>query len=173
MINVLIIPHVEKSGRGKNTVTQPVKCAIITLGQYRKEHFMDILWKDRKRTFLGLPLSFTKYTLSEKCLYICTGFLNTTEDEIRLYRIIDITLHRTLGQRILGIGSIVCHSSDETMKKFEIKNIKKPRQTKELLSDLIEQQRHANRVFNRENIAVDDNNYDEAEDIDPETADEM
>ena len=133
---------------------------------------MEILWQDRKRTFLGLPLSFTKYMLSEKCLNIRTGFLTTNEDEVRLYRIIDITLRRTLGQRILGIGSIICHSSDETMKKFEIKNIKKSRETKELLSELIEKQRHANRVFNRENIAVDDNGY-EPDDADPETADEL
>ena len=133
---------------------------------------MEILWQDRKRTFLGLPLSFTKYMLTEKNLIIRTGFLTTNEDEVRLYRIIDITLRRTLGQRILGIGSIICHSSDETMKKFEIKNIKRSRDTKELLSELIEQQRHANRVFNRENIAVDDNDYD-ADDADAETADEM
>ncbi len=133
---------------------------------------MEILWQDRKRTFLGLPLSFTKYMLNEKCLIVRTGFLTTNEDEVRLYRIIDITLRRTLGQRLLGIGTIICHSSDETMKKFEIKNIKRSRQTKELLSELIEKQRHANRVFNRENIAVDDNNFD-PDDIDPETADEL
>ena len=133
---------------------------------------MEILWQDRKRTFLGLPLSFTKYMLTEKNLIIRTGFLTTNEDEVRLYRIIDITLRRTLGQRILGIGTIICHSSDETMKKFEIKNIKRSRDTKELLSELIEKQRHANRVFNRENIAVDDKNYD-PDDVDPETADEM
>ena len=133
---------------------------------------MEILWQDRKRTFIGLPLSFTKYMLNEKCLVIRTGCFTTNEDEVRLYRIIDITLRRTLGQRILGIGSIICHSSDETMKKFERKNIKKSRETKELLSELIEKQRHANRVFNRENIAVDDNNY-EPDDADPETADEL
>ena len=133
---------------------------------------MDILWQDRKRPFLGLPISLTKYILTEKYLLVKTGFFTIKEDEVRLYRIIDITLRRTLGQRILGTGSIICHSSDETMKKFEIMHIKKPRQVKEMLSELIEQQRHANRVFNRENIAVDDNNYD-PEDDDPETADEL
>lgn len=133
---------------------------------------MEILWQDRKRTFLGLPLSFTKYMLTEKYLLIRKGCFNITEDEVRLYRIIDITLSRKFGQRLLGIGSIICHSSDETMKKFEIKNIKRSRATKELLSELIEQQRHANRVFNRENIAVDENNYD-PDDEDPETADEL
>ena len=140
--------------------------------QRKGQKNMEILWQDRKRTFLGLPLSFTKYILGEKSLIIRTGCFTTVEDEVRLYRIIDITLRRTLGQRLLGIGSIICHSSDETMKKFEIKNIKKSRQTKELLSELIEQQRHANRVFNRENIAVDDNSFD-PEDVDAETADEL
>lgn len=131
---------------------------------------MEILWQDRKRPFLGLPISFTKYILGEKCLYIRTGFLNITEDEVRLYRIIDITLKRSFGQRLLGIGTIVCHSSDETMRSFEIKHIKRPRQTKELLSELIEKQRIANRVFNRESIAVE-GGFDD--DIDPETADEL
>ncbi len=117
---------------------------------------MEILWKDRKRTFLGLPLSFTKYILTEKTLVVKTGVLTTTEDEVRLYRIIDITLRRTLGQRILGIGSIFCDSSDETMKRFEIRNVKKPSMVKELISENIEKQRLANRVFNRETISVED-----------------
>lgn len=121
---------------------------------------MEILWQDRKRPFLGLPLSFTKYILSEKSLLIKTGVFTTTEDEVRLYRVIDVTLRRTLGQRLLGIGTIICHSSDETMKTFEIKHIKKPQQTKELLSELVEEQRRANRVFSRETIGLDDHDCD-------------
>ena len=117
---------------------------------------MSILWKDRKRTFLGLPLSFTRYELDEKCLYIKTGAFTVVEDEIRLYRIIDVTLRRTFGQRLLGIGTIVCHSSDETMKSFEIKNIKNSRDIKRLLSDLVEEQRFRNRVYNRESLSVED-----------------
>ena len=117
---------------------------------------MDVLWKDRKRTFLGLPLSFTKYELDEKCLYIKTGAFTVVEDEIRLYRIIDVTLRRTFGQRLLGLGTIICDSSDESMKSFEIKSIKKPRETKKLLSDLVEEQRLKNRVYNREALAVED-----------------
>lgn len=126
---------------------------------------MDILWQDRKRPFLGLPLSFTKYVLTEKSLLVKTGLFTTTEDEVRLYRIIDVTLRRTLGQRILGLGTIICHSSDETMKSFEIKHIKKPQQTKDLLSELVEQQRRANRVFSRESIGLDEHecDHDDAE----------
>lgn len=124
---------------------------------------MSVLWKDRKRTFLGLPLSFTRYELDEKCLYIKTGAFTVVEDEIRLYRIIDVTLRCTFGQRLLGLGTIICHSSDESMKSFEIKSIKKPRETKQLLSDLVEEQRIKNRVYNREALAVDNEENEECD----------
>lgn len=49
----------------------------------------DYLWTDKKRTVFGLPLSFTRYYLTEKKLITRTGFLNITEDEFDLYRVID------------------------------------------------------------------------------------
>ena len=39
---------------------------------------IEFLWKDRKRYF-GLPLSFTRYCLSEDRLFISEGFLNIRE----------------------------------------------------------------------------------------------
>ena len=53
-------------------------------------------WFDRKRTIFGLPLSFTKYAVTEEKLLIKTGFFNTKEEEVRLYRIMDVTLNRSL-----------------------------------------------------------------------------
>ena len=50
------------------------------------------VWKDRKRTVFGLPWSFTRYLLYENKLVIDVGLFSRTEDEIRLYRIMDITL---------------------------------------------------------------------------------
>lgn len=112
----------------------------------------EILWKDRKRTFLGLPWSFTRYRLDEDCLVIETGFFNSTEDEIRLYRITDVTLTRSFGQKLLGLGTVHCDSSDVTMKNFDIKNIKRPRAVKELLSKLVNESRLRNRVFTSESM---------------------
>ena len=45
---------------------------------------IEFLWKDRKRYF-GLPLSFTRYSLSEDRLFTSVGFLNIKDDEILLY----------------------------------------------------------------------------------------
>lgn len=111
---------------------------------------MEILWKDRKRTIFGLPLSFTKYSLDGERLFIESGFLNSKEDEIRLYRITDISLSRTLGQKLFGIGSIKCCSADKTLGDFIIKNIKNPKEVKEQISELVEKQRDAKRVSSRE-----------------------
>ena len=57
---------------------------------------MNILWTDKKRTLFGLPLSFTTYELEEERLFIRTGFFTRKEDEVRLYRIMDISWQQTL-----------------------------------------------------------------------------
>lgn len=111
------------------------------------------LWSDRKRIlFLGLPLSFTTYRLTSNRIFINSGFLTQKQDEIRLYRITDVSLTRTLVQRIFGLSTIYCNSSDKTMGNFSIVNVKNGINVKELLSQQVEEQRMAKRVYTRENI---------------------
>lgn len=124
----------------------------------------NIVWKDRKRTLFGLPWSFTKYSLSDDRLFISTGFFNTKEDEVRLYRIMDISLNRTLGQRMFGLGTIKCCSADKTLGDFEIKNIKKSRDVKELLSEMVEDERNRKKVTSREFIDHEDSEFDDGHD---------
>lgn len=57
------------------------------------------IWKDRKRYF-GLPISFTRYRLSENRIFREKGFLNLKEEEVLLYRVRDLELTRSLWQRI-------------------------------------------------------------------------
>ena len=114
----------------------------------------EIVWRARKRwTFLGLPWTFTVDRLTKDRLLIKTGFFTTREDEVRLYRILDISLKRTLIQKIFGLGTIQCHSSDKTMGHFDIINVKKSYDVKNLLSDFIEKERMEKRVSNREFIS--------------------
>ena len=99
------------------------------------------IWSDRKRIFCGLPWTFTTYTLTSDRLFIETGVLGKHEDEVRLYRILDISLSRSFSQRIFGLGTIHCCSADKTMGDFDIINIKNPREVKERLSELVEHER--------------------------------
>ncbi|MCR5527251.1 MAG: PH domain-containing protein [Lachnospiraceae bacterium] len=116
----------------------------------------ETLWTDKKRTLFGLPISFTRYTLKEDRLFIETGLFTSREDEVRLYRILDVQLVRTLGQKIFGLGTIYIKSADKTLGDFEIKNIKNSRDVKELLSETVEKQRQLNRVANREMLQDED-----------------
>lgn len=95
------------------------------------------LWKDRKR-YLGLPLSFTRYRLSEDRVFCEKGFLNIHEEEVLLYRVRDLELRMSLGQRIFGVGTVCVHSSDKTMPHLELLNVKHPREVKELLYQTVE-----------------------------------
>ena len=121
----------------------------------------EILWSDRKRwTFFALPFTFTKYSLSDDRFFINKGFLSKTEDEVRLYRITDVSLKRSFGQRIFGLGTIEVSSGDKTLRDFEIKNIKNSKDVKEQLSELVDKQRDAKRVSGREFLDGPDS-YDE------------
>ena len=97
---------------------------------------MSIVWTERKRIWCGLPLTFTIYSYDEERFYIKTGFLNQREDEVRLYRVQDLTVTRSFIQRIFGMGSIHVNSSDKTMGDFGIVKIKNVQEVKEKLSDL-------------------------------------
>ena len=119
-----------------------------------------ILWKDRKR-FLGMPLSFTRYSLTEDRLFLSIGFLNIRDDEILLYRVRDINTSRTLGQRLLGVGTVTVMSSDKSMPTLVMKNIKSPMAVKELLHEQVEEMKIRRRVRVGEVLA---GSYDEDQD---------
>ena len=106
---------------------------------------IEYLWKDRKRYF-GLPLSFTRYALSEDRLFTSVGFLNIKDDEILLYRVRDIDTSRTLWQRLFGVGTVVVASSDKSMPNLVLKNIKDPVFVKELIHKQVEDVKIKRRV---------------------------
>ena len=106
---------------------------------------IEYLWKDRKR-YLGMPISFTRYQLSEDRLFLSQGFLNIRDDEILLYRVRDIDTSRTLWQRIFGVGTIRVLSSDKTMPTLVLKNVKDPIFVKELIHKQVEEMKIKRRV---------------------------
>ena len=103
---------------------------------------MDIIWNDRKRLLLfGLPWTFTKYTCTSEKFILESGVFSTKEEEIRLYRIMDLTLERSFLQRIFGLGTIICDTVDKSTPKLYIQNIKGAKQVKEMLSEAVEAER--------------------------------
>ena len=96
------------------------------------------IWTDRKR-ILGMPLSFTRYALSTDRLFLSIGFFSVKDEEILLYRIRDISVKRTLWQRMFGVGSITVISSDKSAPTVVLKNVKNPLELKELIHENVEE----------------------------------
>ena len=106
-------------------------------------------WKDRKRR-LGLPLSFTRYMLSEDRIFCESGLLNLKVDEVLLYRVQDLELTITLGQRIFGVGTVCVHSSDKSVPHLDLKNVKSPREVKEMIHQSVESAKDKRRMRSME-----------------------
>ena len=122
------------------------------------------VWKDRKRIFFGLPWTFTKYSVTEEKLYIKTGVFSTREDEVRLYRIMDVTLKRKFWERLCGLGTVHCCSADKSTPEFDLLHIKKSKEVKDMLSDMVEQQREKKRITSRDFMGAEDAEAEETED---------
>ncbi len=103
------------------------------------------IWSDRKR-HLGLPVSLTRYSMSEDRLFVETGLLNLREEEVQLYRVRDVSLTRSLWQRLFRVGTVCVKSSDATVPHLDIKNIAYPKDVKELINRKVEAAKAARRM---------------------------
>lgn len=104
-----------------------------------------LLWKDRKR-HLGLPVSFTRYALSEDRLFLSTGLFSIKDEEVLLYRIRDIALSRSLLQRLFGVGTVTVMSSDKSSPTLVLKNVANPLGVKELIHRNVEEMKIRRKV---------------------------
>ena len=126
---------------------------------------IEYIWQDRKR-YLGMPLSFTRYAMSDDRLFTSVGFLNIRDDEVLLYRVRDIDTSRSLWQRIFGVGTVTVLSSDKTMPALILKNIKDPVSVKELIHRQVEDVKLKRRVRIGEIMGE---SLDEDDDLDEES----
>lgn len=120
------------------------------------------VWKDRKH-FMWFPISFTKYEIKNERLYQETGLFNTHYDELLLYRITDLCLKRSLAQKIFGTGTIVLSTKADSDKEVILKNVKNPKEVKDLISHLVEEARDRKKVVGKEFF---DDSSDDLDDFD-------
>lgn len=120
------------------------------------------VWKDRKH-FMWFPISFTKYEIKNERLYQETGLFNTHYDELLLYRITDLCLKRSLAQKIFGTGTIILSTKADSDKEVLLKNVKNPKEVKDLISHLVEEARDRKKVVGKEFF---DDSSDDLDDFD-------
>jgi len=111
---------------------------------------LETIWTDKKR-ILGMPISFTRYTLvtdhvDTTKLFTKSGVFSTTIEEVNMYRVYDIKIYQGLFQKMFGVGTITLYSNDVTSPLTEILNVKNPYKVRNMLAEEIEKAREVKNV---------------------------
>ena len=120
------------------------------------------VFTERKRwLFFGLPWTFTNYLLKDEILTVQKGFFNTVINDCYMYKIVDVQLEKSLFEKMLGLGTVVCYTSDTTDKVLKIVHVRKSEQIKNFTLEKSEKMRMKRRTLttmslNSDADAVDD-----------------
>ena len=112
---------------------------------------------ERKRwLFLGLPFTFTKYTVTDEVITINDGLLNTKENDCYLYKVQDVELQVSLAERIFKLGTVACYTGDNTHPQLYLSHIKHAKEIKNYILKASEEARRRRRTLNTLNIDAAD-----------------
>ena len=98
----------------------------------------NVVWYDRKH-YYGFPVSSVRYEISEDRLFYSTGILNQKYEQLQLYLIRDLSVTRTLGQRLCGVGNVIVTTVEGEI--ITLENIRAPYHVKELIYSYMEQEK--------------------------------
>ena len=112
----------------------------------------NVLWHQRKRNWCRTPFTFTVYTLTDQELSIKTGMLNENFNLIKLFRIVDISVERTLLQRIFGMSILVLDTRDQSSGNgtVALKNVLNGFEVRKVLQEAVDASRRENGMSARE-----------------------
>lgn len=112
-----------------------------------------VVFQERKRLlFFGLPWTFTKYTITPSLLTIDRGLLNSVQDDCYMYKIQDVKLSKSLGEKIFGLATITCYTGDVSHPEIKLEHIKNAAEIKTYILKTSEEARIKRRTLNTMNI---------------------
>ena len=104
---------------------------------------------EKKRwLFLGLPFTFTKYTIKEDMLTVSSGLLKTVENDCYMYKVQDVQHSATLMEKIFHLGTVTCFTGDTTHPQLVMLHIKNSKAIKEFILEYSEKARIKRRTVN-------------------------
>lgn len=114
-------------------------------------------YTERKRwVFLGLPFTFTKYTVKEDGITINSGLLKTYENDCYMYKVQDVEHTSTLFEKIFGLGTVICYTGDTTHPQLVLEHIKHSKDVKNYILEASEKARMKRRTLNTLDIGTGD-----------------
>lgn len=108
------------------------------------------LWHDRKR-WCGLPLSFTRYSIVKKPgkwvkLIVDIGLFTSHIEEVNVFRIDDTTIFESFTNKFWGTGTLKVYCKDASDDHVDLIRIKNPSKVRNLINELIEEDRKSRNV---------------------------
>ncbi|MCM1535105.1 MAG: PH domain-containing protein [Clostridium sp.] len=109
----------------------------------------EVAFIERKRwVFLGLPFTFTKYTIKDDVITISAGLLKTVENDCYMYKVQDVEHSATLLEKMFKLGTVTCYTGDTTHPKLMLLHIKNSKVIKEFILKESEAARLKRRTVN-------------------------
>lgn len=110
---------------------------------------------ERKRwLFLGLPFTFTKYTIKEETITIDEGLFKTVENDCYMYKVQDVQHSAGLAEKMFGLGTVICFTGDTTHPQLILKHIKHSKAVKDFILEQSETARRKRRTMNMLDIGT-------------------
>ena len=110
---------------------------------------MSVEFVEKKRwLFLGLPFTFTRYVIKEDMITVDTGVFTKVENDCYMYKVQDVEHTASIGERMAGLGTIVCYTGDTTHPQLLIEHIRNSKAIKEFILKESEEARLKRRTVN-------------------------
>ena len=108
----------------------------------KEKEIQSMEYREKKRwAFLGLPLSFTTYTITDELITVDAGLLKKVENDCYMYKVVDVRLEVSLMERIFGLGTVHCFSGDLTDPDLRLRHIKNAKTIKDFILRQSEEER--------------------------------
>lgn len=123
---------------------------------------------ERKRwLFLGLPFTFTKYTIKEDLITIDEGLFKTIENDCYMYKVQDVQHSASLTEKLFRLGTVICFTGDTTHSQLILKHIKHSKAVKDFILEQSEEARRKRRTMNMLDIGTGNmQDVDDFDDVD-------
>jgi uncharacterized membrane protein YdbT with pleckstrin-like domain len=124
---------------------------MLLINNMEKRNIMEFI--ERKRClFLGLPFTFTKYSIREDMITISEGLFKTVENDCYMYKVQDVEHTATLIEKIFKLGTIICYTGDTTHPKLVISHVHNSKTIKDFILKESEEARIKRRTVNMVDI---------------------